>query len=248
MAIFLCPNLLFAVDQSSQFRGRIYLAPSDLDSENTSLFINFGTNVFPKYRSDLLGDAITEQNYSNLCNELKQFNTLFPSTAALYGASVCLGCCFPCCCCGFCPFFYYERVATNVVEDMKKCVEAAAWKMPAKLEVLLGNSVNGNHPGSVGWDENGVMCSAVHHAKHSPEHTDVVWPPPGFNIIVTINGDSVRKRWPRRSVTHCAPAVEMVRPEVTDISSELRKLAALKTEGLLSEDEYVAAKSKLLSS
>ena len=106
---------------------------------------------------------------------------------------------------------------------------------------------------TTGYDETGTALeyqSPQGNANQSP-----VWPPLGYNIILTIQGTTLRTRWSQLSidpaikaaVAAIAPA-QLVMPgvEKPSLATQLSQLADLKTKGALSEEEYVAAKGKLL--
>jgi hypothetical protein len=242
------------------FMGRAFLIPQDKAPQGqTVLYLNFGFNsvgnqVFPTYRDAIYGQYFSAEQYSRVTSRIKEY-------IDQHGTNVCCGklaimLASMSVCVLSCPMCYLHYKVGEIDNQLQKIIqeESSDWKCDARLVRHDACHPVARSPVTMGYDETGTALeyqSPQGNANQSP-----VWPPLGYNIILTIQGTTLRTRWSQLSIDPAikaavaaaiAPA-QLVMPgvEKPSLATQLSQLADLKAKGALSEEEYVAAKGKLL--
>mmetsp|Transcript_6621 Transcript_6621/g.16227 ORF Transcript_6621/g.16227 Transcript_6621/m.16227 type:complete len:229 (-) Transcript_6621:44-730(-) len=196
---------------SRSFSGRMYLAPAkeSRDSDTCEVWINMGTGVqgcqkYPPY-IDMLQVACTGEQYAELIMGLQkalQTESIHPGTdvAAQLACALTAGCCF-------CPCLYLNHHTYKLNTVLGEVVRAKtqSWTCRARLQQTLVTSHVGKADEAI--DHRGVpLCIGGGQS---------IWPPPGYNIIVSVPGSVYRELWTMPGGAHravvapslCAPSM-----------------------------------------
>ena len=164
------------------YRGRIFLNP---DPSSNQVFINIGLSskrnmCFPEYNPNILSDAISEQDYNTLAEDLVSY-----INENGIGDNKLLLCAQLFCTCGIGALLLSNK-ANQLERDIKSKILASSWTVAAlpSLVTLAATSI------IPAYDTLGNMC------KNS--HGRPVWPPMGYNIVLDfLPQHTIRQKWPQ---------------------------------------------------
>ncbi len=253
------------------FMGRVFLVPEDKAPQGeTVVYMNFGFNsignqVLPMYRDHMFGQYFSEAQYNRVSTRIQQYLDQNGTNACC--ATVATKLAMSTLCLVSCPMCYIYYKVKAIDSQLQKIIqeECSQWKCDVKLmrndqcfEVASSSM-------TMSFDETGRAlehqfsrkANQISKGKEGHQYatyTSPAWPPLGYNIIVTIQGTELRTRWPKstsapaiQAAVAAMPPSQITMPvEQPSLASQLSQLADLKAKGSLSEEEYVAAKGKLL--
>ena len=237
----------------TEFMGKFYLIPENKESKDkTTVYLNFGWNgkgnqSFPLYSKMVLENVCTESQYKNLCDDILCY-------LSRNGVNYCFSMTMMACCCFIVPmvilYCYVEGINRDVNEIVEKHTKHWSNCTVTMKMMQEGYRVTNLHSG-VGYLEDGAILTRPEMLSRGSGFVpsgrrEASWPPLGYNIILKFNGNTLRQKWPRLAIGQI-PVQSHVMDREIGISEELEKLSKLKTEGLLTEEEYFAAKAMVLN-
>ena len=245
--------------------GRVYQNPSHC----AELWINFGWNtpgsqLWMPYQS-WFSPYISKQHYDGVIARLQQEFANPPVKSAALG---CVATTLCACTCGVCscPLCYIKKQVTDFNSKLDAAVDDVVQRLginTCDLKIKMSQV----ETQSQGWlDSRGqqLMGSFSTGGEHSHTYQAPAGPPMGYNLVLIggrmqQQGSTVRMAlpWPPTAAASGTFAPMQVpgmlppdmnrQPEHVDVADELRKLKDLHQQGILTDEEFAAAKAKTIS-